>query len=67
MFDPNTNIEHYKKDPFDENSISDNSIHGIYEDKDGLLWVGTNSKGVNVINRKNYNVIHIITTKEKNI
>ena len=56
MFDPNTNIEHYKKDPFDENSISDNSIHGIYEDKDGLLWVGTNSKGVNVINRINYNV-----------
>ena len=36
MFDPNTNIEHYKKDPFDENSISDNSIHGIYEDKDSI-------------------------------
>ena len=39
MFDPNTNIEHYKKDPFDENGMSDNSIHGIYEDKDGLLWL----------------------------
>lgn len=55
MFDPNTNIEHYKKDPFDENSISDNSIHGIYEDKDSLLWVATNSKGVNVINPELYN------------
>ena len=64
MFDPNTNIEHYKKDPFDENSISDNSIHGIYEDKDGLLWVGTNSKGVNVINRKNYNVKHLNKTSK---
>ena len=64
MFDPNTNIEHYKKDPFDENSISDNSIHGIYEDKDGLLWVGTNSKGVNVINRKNYNVKHLKKTSK---
>lgn len=64
MFDPNTNIEHYKKDPFDENSISDNSIHGIYEDKDGLLWVSTNSKGVNVINRKNYNVKHLNKTSK---
>lgn len=64
MFDPNTNIEHYKKDPFDENSISDNSIHVIYEDKDGLLWVGTNSKGVNVINRKNYNVKHLNKTSK---
>lgn len=64
MFDPNTNIEHYKKDPFDENSISDNSIHGIYEDKEGLLWVGTNSKGVNVINRKNYNVKHLNKTSK---
>ena len=64
IFDPNTNIEHYKKDPFDENSISDNSIHGIYEDKDGLLWVGTNSKGVNVINRKNYNVKHLNKTSK---
>ncbi len=64
MFDPNTNIEHYKKDPFDENSISDNSIYGIYEDKDGLLWVGTNSKGVNVINRKNYNVKHLNKTSK---
>ena len=64
MFDPNTNIEYYKKDPFDENSISDNSIHGIYEDKDGLLWVGTNSKGVNVINRKNYNVKHLNKTSK---
>ena len=64
MFDPNTNIEHYKKDPFDENSISDNPIHGIYEDKDGILWVGTNSKGVNVINRKNYNVKHLNKTSK---
>lgn len=64
MFDPNTNIEHYKKDLFDENSISDNSIHGIYEDKDGLLWVSTNSKGVNVINRKNYNVKHLNKTSK---
>ena len=36
IFDPSTNIEHYKKDPFDENSISDNLIHGIYEDEEGF-------------------------------
>ena len=59
MFYPNTNIGHYKIDPFNKNSISENSIHGIYEDKDGLLWVGTNSKGVNIINRKNNSVVHL--------
>ena len=64
MFDPNTNIEHYKKDLFDENGMSDNSIHGIYEDKDGLLWVGTNSKGVNIINRKNNNIKHLNNTSK---
>lgn len=62
IFDPNTNIEHYKKDPFNKNSLSDNSIHGIYEDKDGLLWVGTNSKGVNIIDRKNNTVKHLNKT-----
>jgi len=58
-FDPSANIVHYQKDPFDENSIIDNSIHGIYEDKDGLLWVGTNSKGVNIIDRKNNIIKHL--------
>lgn len=62
VFDPDNRIEHYKKDPFNMNSLNDNLIHGIHEDKDGLLWVGTNSKGINLIDRKNDIVKHI--TKE---
>ena len=65
MFYPSANIEHYKTDPFDKNSISENSIHGIYEDKDGLLWVGTNSKGVNIINRKNNTIEHLNKKSKK--
>ena len=59
MFYPNTNIEYYKMDPLDKNSLSENSVHGIYEDNEGLVWVGTNSKGVNIINRKNSTVAHL--------
>lgn len=59
MFDPNNKIAHYKNDPFNKNSISENVIHGIYEDKDELLWVGTNTKGVNIINRKDDEIYQI--------
>lgn len=53
VFDPANKIRHYKNDPFDKNTINDNMVQGIYEDNDGLLWVGTNSKGLNIIDRKN--------------
>ncbi|RDY27159.1 histidine kinase [Romboutsia weinsteinii] len=59
IFDPSNKIIHYKNDPFNNNSINENIIHGIYEDKDGLLWVGTNTKGINIIDRKNNTVSHL--------
>lgn len=34
----------------DNNSISDNWIYEVYCDRDGYLWVGTYSKGLNRIN-----------------
>ncbi|MEG1255795.1 two-component regulator propeller domain-containing protein [Clostridium sp.] len=60
IFDPSNKIAHYKNDPLNINSLSDNVVHGIYEDKDGLLWVGTKDNGVNIIDRKNDIVNHII-------
>jgi ligand-binding sensor domain-containing protein/signal transduction histidine kinase len=33
---------HYKNDPNDPNSISENSVVAICEDDDGFLWVGAN-------------------------
>ena len=41
---------HYKHDPDNPLSISDNTIHNIIEDKSGTLWIGTD----NGFNRFNY-------------
>ena len=51
-FNPNNNFIHLKSGPKD-NGISDNVIHGIYEDNDNILWIGTNESGVNIINKEN--------------
>ena len=31
----------------DENRLSDNEVHALYEDSDGLLWIGTDDGGLN--------------------
>ncbi|MEO0293163.1 MAG: two-component regulator propeller domain-containing protein [candidate division WOR-3 bacterium] len=41
----------YKNDPNDKRTISDNGINVIYEDKKGILWVGT-KRGLNKYNRE---------------
>ena len=53
MFEPENKIEHYKSDPLSSMSINENLIQGLYEDDEGLIWVGTNTKGVNILDRKN--------------
>ena len=50
IFNPNSNFYHFKSNLYDENSLSGNMIHGIYEDNNKTLWIGTNENGVNVIN-----------------
>ena len=37
------------------------AVSGIYEDDDGLLWIGTSSSGVNILN-KDRDVIECLTT-----
>src|SRR5690606_35692331 len=39
---------HYH-DPFNPNSIIDNNVRAICEDKTGNLWIGTRDKGITVI------------------
>ncbi|MBW4872541.1 MAG: histidine kinase, partial [Paeniclostridium sp.] len=53
IFDTDSNINHYKAGLDDNYLLNENIVHGVYEDEDGYLWVGTNSKGVNIIDRKN--------------
>ncbi|MBN4071502.1 hypothetical protein JYT72_03210, partial [Crocinitomix catalasitica] len=38
-------IYQYKKNPYDPSSISDDEINSIYEDKNGVIWLGT-EKGI---------------------
>ncbi|EPZ59145.1 two component regulator propeller family protein [[Clostridium] sordellii ATCC 9714] len=53
IFDTDSKINHYKAGLDDNYLLNENIVHGVYEDEDGYLWVGTNSKGVNIIDRKN--------------
>ncbi len=42
----------YKNNPQDKNSIADNFIWTMYEDRSGNLWIGTNSGGLSKFNRE---------------
>lgn len=53
MFEAKNRIEHYKSDPLSSMSINENLVHGLHEDDEGLIWIGTNTKGVNILDRKN--------------
>ncbi len=46
------NFKVYKNDPRDSGSISDNFIWTMFEDREGTLWVGTNSGGLCKFNRE---------------
>ena len=59
IFDSRNKIEMYKNDPIDKNSLSDNVVMGVYEDEQGLLWIGTRDRGLNIINRENQSIEHI--------
>ena len=53
IFDTDSSIKYYNAGLDDEYLLSENMVHGIYEDKDRYLWVGSRNKGVNIIDREN--------------
>jgi streptogramin lyase/ASC-1-like (ASCH) protein len=57
-FDREDYFDHYKSDPNNPNSLSDNFVYAIYEDHLGNLWIGTNSNGVNKFDRKTDTFTH---------
>ncbi|MBN1637838.1 MAG: hypothetical protein JW866_02650 [Ignavibacteriales bacterium] len=44
-------FKNYQHNPNDSNSLSDNRVYKIYEDKEGILWIGTFGGGLNKFNR----------------
>lgn len=45
--DENATFKHFQNRPGDRYSLSSNSVKSIYEDGEGVLWVGTEFKGLN--------------------
>jgi len=42
--------DHFKHDPFDQTSLSDNKTSSIFEDQSGMIWIGTSSRGIDRVN-----------------
>lgn len=47
-------VTHYLHQPTDLNSISDNNIYAILEDKVGAIWVGTFGGGINIFKNNQF-------------
>src|SRR5262245_24497239 len=53
LFDGET-LREFDHDATDPASISDNNIRVIYEDHEGRLWIGTNSGGLDLLDRASW-------------
>ncbi len=50
IIDPVTmTSRHYQQEPGNSTSLSQNSIHSIYQDNNGVIWMGTYFGGVNMV------------------
>ncbi len=52
LYIENPNFMHFINDPDDSASISHNIVRAIYEDSEGLFWIGTEGGGLNIMDRK---------------
>lgn len=48
----------FEHDPFDPASLSDNDIRTLYEDAEGTLWIGTNTGGLDRLDRGTWTFEH---------
>jgi ligand-binding sensor domain-containing protein len=38
---------HYRHDPDDPNTLSSDNVAALYQDRQGILWIGTDGGGLN--------------------
>ncbi len=49
---------HYRNDPDDPNSLSHDNVKVIYEDRLGMLWIGTGGGGLDRFDRQTEEFVH---------
>lgn len=57
-------VEHYLHNEEDKYSLSDNDIYSVFEDDNGLIWVGS-FNGLNLINQDQSGKINFISHRNK--
>jgi len=53
----NKNLIHYPIDPYDPYGLSTDELSCLFEDKSGLLWIGTND-GIFQLNERRFSITH---------
>ena len=56
----------YYNEPSNPNSVADNNINYIFEDEEGILWIGTQTKGLNSFNPHSKNFTRYAVNAEEN-
>ena len=51
-------FEHFINNPSDPHSLSDNRVYTLYQDREGVLWIGTFGGGLDKYIRKTDSFIH---------
>jgi signal transduction histidine kinase/ligand-binding sensor domain-containing protein/DNA-binding response OmpR family regulator len=65
-FDIAHNVHHHIHEKSQGWQLNKNIVRGIVEDNQGLMWVGTDHGGVNVIDKKKKSVTYILSRAEDN-
>lgn len=60
------NFKVYKRDPQDSNSLANNFIYTISQTKDGLIWIGMNGSGMDMLDPVTDNFTHFAYDENDN-
>lgn len=50
----------FTNDPYNQQSLSSNTVSRLYEDSQGRIWVGTENQGLNIFNKEKGDFLRII-------
>ncbi len=59
-------IEHFNKSS-KKTQLNSNIIGGINQDNDGLIWIGTDHGGINILNKKDFSVSDVLNNPFNNL